>query len=204
MPSIKINATDLRAVALFSAKQDCRWYLNGVCVEVLKHQVRLIATNGHIMAVAYQVRDDDTIAIHDTQLIIPSAAVAVFAKEKGDLILDVPAGVSTCTLKNLGGLEFVFTPVDGKFPDYRRVLPSSFSGQTAQFNGEYIALFDKAAKKIYGRKFSPSIAHNGDGSAMVRGVNENFIGIIMPVRNTVETTLPEWYEEKREEEQVAA
>lgn len=45
--SIPINANHLRAVSLFAARGDIRYYLNGVLVHVLDNgAVRLIGTNG--------------------------------------------------------------------------------------------------------------------------------------------------------------
>src|SRR4051812_34784528 len=114
----------LSAVARFSAKQDIRYYLNGVLVEVGKTESRLVGTNGHALA-AYRVQsgsgDDGA-----RYFIIPSPVVAMFKPKKREaypqLTLEVLDDFKG-TLSDGSGLSMAFEFVEGRFPDYRNVFP---------------------------------------------------------------------------------
>lgn len=197
---IPINVKHLKAVALFSAVNDIRYYLNGVLIEVLPNAVRIVATDGNLMAIAHhEVKH----AIPPCQFIIPSSAVATAIKSTGkacEFIFGEPADanyiaqvVTPCVL-HAGDTDVRFTPVDGKFPDYRRVFPDKCSGDVGHFNPEYIMRFQKAAM-VYNknRLACVTIEHNGNGPAIVHGVDEEFCGVIMPMRASFTAGLPAWF-----------
>ena len=108
--------------AFAMAQQDVRYYLNGMLWEVSEGQLRVVATDGHRLAMctrAVQVSPGTPI-----QAILPRKGVIELAR-----LLDRPDAPIALTL---GGNhirantdEFTFTSklVDGKFPDYDRVLP---------------------------------------------------------------------------------
>ena len=104
------------------AQQDVRYYLNGMLWEVTQGQLRVVATDGHRLAMCTRPMDIQT--GEKIQAILPRKGVIELARLLGD-------GDSAADIK-LGGShiraitpEFTFTSklVDGKFPDYERVLP---------------------------------------------------------------------------------
>jgi DNA polymerase III subunit beta len=108
--------------AFAMAQQDVRYYLNGMLWEVTQGQLRVVATDGHRLAMC--TRPMDIQANDKVQAILPRKGVIELARLLGD-------GDSGAEIK-LGGShiraitpEFTFTSklVDGKFPDYERVLP---------------------------------------------------------------------------------
>jgi len=174
MKAILIPKNSFKAMALLASKQDIRYYLNGVLVESDNQHTRLVATDGHLLGV-FQISE----TAHNGEafsIIIPNEIIAKL--DKKDNFLSCVDGKW-----DIDGISF--NPVEGKFPDYMRVLPSKpVSGETAQFNPEYITRFAKCSKLLNGKPW-PVIAHNGDSSALVDIGLDRFVGVVMPMRNPV-------------------
>lgn len=122
-----VNQGDLRGLiekTQFSmATQDVRYYLNGMLFEVDDKVLRSVATDGHRMAVSTMPLEADIAA---TQLIVPRKGILELVK-----LLDAPEQPVTLQIGHANIRaevnNFIFTSklVDGRFPDYRRVLPQN-------------------------------------------------------------------------------
>ena len=122
---ISLTQGELRALiekTQFSmANQDVRYYLNGMLFEIEGSTLRSVATDGHRMSVAQAPLSVD---FAQKQIIVPRKGVQELVK-----LLDSPEHPVTLQIgsSNLRAEvnNFVFTSklVDGRFPDYRRVLP---------------------------------------------------------------------------------
>jgi DNA polymerase-3 subunit beta len=74
--------------------------------------------------------------------------------------------------------------IDGKYPDFRRVIPETINNEIAQFDPEFLMQFYKCAAILNGvKKPDVAIGHNGTGGAIVDIQNGKFLGIIMPYRS---------------------
>lgn len=131
MCTITINQKDLKAVAHAMAVNDIRYYLNGVCVETDGADVRLIATDGHRLHIVV-CESDKMPTIERTQYILPDSLVKTIIKSKAPrgqknpmVTLTFDNGKVAAALPD--GSEVVSALVDGKFPDYRRVIPNNDS-----------------------------------------------------------------------------
>jgi DNA polymerase-3 subunit beta len=104
------------------AQQDVRYYLNGLLLEVRGGQVRTVATDGHRLAVSERV--DDSLAGKEVQVIVPRKAVLELGRllEHGDGVVDVEVSASHIRLR-IGDTTFISKLIDGRFPDYERVIP---------------------------------------------------------------------------------
>jgi DNA polymerase-3 subunit beta len=105
------------------AQQDVRYYLNGMLWEVQSGQLRVVATDGHRLAVCTLVAP--IAAAVKVQVILPRKGVIELARllmNDDDIQLVIGSNHLRATTT-----EFTFTSklVDGKFPDYDRVLPKS-------------------------------------------------------------------------------
>jgi DNA polymerase-3 subunit beta len=105
------------------AQQDVRYYLNGMLLEVASEYLRAVATDGHRLAMHTETLK--TGAGAKLQVIIPRKAILELSRllaEGGDDAVRITIGTNhiRATTPN-----FTFTSklVDGKFPDYDRVLP---------------------------------------------------------------------------------
>ncbi len=110
--------------AFAMAQQDVRYYLNGMLWELSGGQLRVVATDGHRLALC--TLPEKLNADGDTQVILPRKGVLELAR----LLLDEAAEVVVVIGRNhirATTNDFTFTSklVDGKFPDYQRVLPRS-------------------------------------------------------------------------------
>ena len=104
------------------AQQDVRYYLNGILMEISAGKLKLVATDGHRLALSEV--ELDTGVDEDRQIIIPRKAVLELAR-----LLDSSDGAAKCILSQnhlrleTGSLVFTTKLIDGKFPDYQRVIP---------------------------------------------------------------------------------
>ncbi|RLQ22057.1 DNA polymerase III subunit beta [Seongchinamella sediminis] len=106
------------------AQQDVRYYLNGMLWELKDQQLKVVATDGHRLALCSLPEKVDT--SEDAQVILPRKGVLELARlllaEEEDIAIVIGSNHIRATTD-----EFTFTSklVDGKFPDYQRVLPRS-------------------------------------------------------------------------------
>ncbi len=106
------------------AQQDVRYYLNGLLLEISTGTVRAVATDGHRLALSSydcDVNPSDTL-----QIIVPRKGVGELVKLLEDSDEPVKIQVSNNHIK-IELNDFVFTSklIDGRFPDYERVIPKN-------------------------------------------------------------------------------
>lgn len=111
----------LFSVQYAMALQDVRYYLNGVLFVIEGNQVKVIATDGHRLA--YNAGKIE--GIHEkNEIIIPRKAVAELSKLLADTDDTIELEISSQQMKaNFSGISLVTKVIDGKFPDYERVIP---------------------------------------------------------------------------------
>ncbi|MFZ5573592.1 MAG: DNA polymerase III subunit beta [Pseudomonadota bacterium] len=113
----------LQLVQFAMASQDIRYYLNGMLLVLDGKQLKVVATDGHRLSYAETTLDGDAGA---REVILPRKTVLELAKLLGDVEdpVELRIGANQVTL-TLPGTELVTKVVDGKFPDYQRVIPVS-------------------------------------------------------------------------------
>jgi DNA polymerase-3 subunit beta len=120
----------LAQVAFAMAVQDIRYYLNGVLLALDGHDIRMVATDGNRLALAQATVDAD---LPKTEVILPRKAVQELLRLLRD---DAPAS-SPLQMRlapaqarfDLNGTELVTKLIEGKYPDYRRVIPANATQQ---------------------------------------------------------------------------
>ena len=191
-----INLRVLAAAAAFASKDETRYYLNGVLLEIEPRSVTYIATDG-ITMIVYR-RDIDDPETPDNLLtgsfIIPTQHCKSHKLEKEDDGLAKIFGKARLTIA-YNFVDLSFAPIDGVYPDWRRIIPrGSASGVLAQFNLKRLGDFAKFGQAI--EHGSPFVAHNGtEGPAMVWYPGApNCFGIIMPIKltNELSRSAPSW------------
>ena len=118
------------------AQQDVRYYLNGLLLEVSDGLIRSVATDGHRLALC--TYECDTHPEETIQLIVPRKGIMELVKLLEDSDEPVEVQVSSNHIK-ISLRDFVFTSklIDGRFPDYDRVIPKD-SDKTIIANCESI------------------------------------------------------------------
>ncbi|RTL57701.1 MAG: DNA polymerase III subunit beta [Rhodocyclaceae bacterium] len=113
----------LALVQYAMAQQDIRYYLNGLLLVVNGNEMRVVATDGHRLAFASEALPDH----HERmEVILPRKTVLELSRQlaDNDEPLDIVIAPTQVQFR-FGDIEFVSKLIDGKFPDYERVIPQN-------------------------------------------------------------------------------
>lgn len=106
------------------AQQDVRYYLNGLLLELGSGRMRAVATDGHRLALKNLACDCK--GESPMQVIVPRKAVAELCKMLAGVDDDVQLSVGTNHVQvHAGSSTLTSKLIDGRYPDYDRVLPTS-------------------------------------------------------------------------------
>jgi DNA polymerase-3 subunit beta len=113
----------LNQVSFAMAVHDIRYYLNGILFVAEGKQLSLVATDGHRLAYASAMLD---VEVPRQEVILPRKTVI----EMQRLLSDADGAIEMQFANNQAkfafeGMEFVTKLVEGKFPDYNRVIPKN-------------------------------------------------------------------------------
>jgi len=109
------------------AQQDIRYYLNGLLMVVEDKMLKLVATDGHRLAYASMALEAK---VPRQEVIIPRKTVLELVKLLSDSDAEMIVELSTTQAAfAFGTVELVSKLVDGKFPDYTRVVPVGHKNQ---------------------------------------------------------------------------
>ena len=116
------------ATSFAMAHQDVRYYLNGILIEVSNEHLRVVATDGHRLAMCTR-SDLGVNNIENVQhCIVPRKGVMELVRLLADLEGSINLKIGTNHLwASAEQFTFVTKLVDGRFPDYERVLPEAGS-----------------------------------------------------------------------------
>ena len=125
---ITLTQKELRKLLLLvqyaMAQQDIRYYLNGMLLMLEADQFKAVATDGHRLAYASMKLQQKT---EPQEVIMPRKAVQELIKLLNDNDEEVAIELTPSQVKfKLGDVELVTKVVDGKFPDYTRVIPTNY------------------------------------------------------------------------------
>src|SRR5574344_1837105 len=106
------------------AQQDVRYYLNGLLLETGAGRLRAVATDGHRLALCDADASIEGDNDNPHQVIVPRKGVLELARLMNDESANVRISLGASSIRATSS-DFSFTSklVDGKFPDYNRVLP---------------------------------------------------------------------------------
>jgi len=133
------------------AQQDVRYFLNGLLLEVTTNHIRTVATDGHRLAMC--TLEHGVSGVDRVQAIVPRKGVL----ELGRLIADADGEVALTLGKNhlratVGGYTLTTKLVDGRFPDYEKVVPRDTS-QTVEGDRESLRQAFHRASILSNEKF---------------------------------------------------
>jgi DNA polymerase-3 subunit beta len=111
----------LALVQYSMAQQDIRYYLNGLLLVVNGPEMRVVATDGHRLAFASEALPE---SLPRTEVILPRKTVLELSRQlaDNDEALEIVLTGSQARFR-FGDIELVSKLIDGKFPDYERVIP---------------------------------------------------------------------------------
>ena len=104
------------------AQQDVRYYLNGTLIETSGTTLRAVATDGHRLSMAETTLSEA--ATTTQQVIVPRKGILELQRIlAGDGELELSIG-SNHVRAQIGDIRFTSKLIDGKFPEYSRVIPA--------------------------------------------------------------------------------
>lgn len=180
-----------RALLLFAGKVDIRFYLNGVALDCTGDTPAWVATDGHRLLAIPAVRHDDDDGAHKGRTyIVPRSMLEAVKPEKhaGKTIEHaVTIDTETGDVSVTGKVVATGKLIDGRFPDWRRVMVFAPNGNVSQLNGEYMADCQLAAELLSGigrarSKPMPLVHHSGQGPVLVELPGTSAHCVVMSLR----------------------
>jgi DNA polymerase-3 subunit beta len=115
----------LLSLAQFAmAQQDIRYYLNGMLVVLDGKEIKVVATDGHRLSFAGGTVAD---AQEKREVILPRKAVLELTRLLSDSDEPVTVQLYASQVRfRFGAVDLVTKVIDGKFPDYTRVIPTNY------------------------------------------------------------------------------
>lgn len=192
---LTLNSKLFARVALAQSTEETRYYLKGVHVSAHPRGegVILAATDGHMLIAAHD--PTGTPPAQDGGLIVGLGKEGLKSAAKGtELTIDPATGAATVPGLWLSPASVM---VDGNYPDWRRVLPTSpeaLAPTAARFDHKLLATLAKALSDGATQPLHIRGAH-ADGPHLVTGnTSDPIFGICMPMRHAPAAgdTLPAW------------
>ena len=133
----------LSQVSFAMAVHDIRYYLNGILFVAEGSQLSLVATDGHRLAFASATMD---VEVPKQEVILPRKTVIELQR----LLSDTQGAIEMQFANNqakfsFDGMEFVTKLVEGKFPDYNRVIPKNHQNSITLGRSALLATLQRTA-----------------------------------------------------------
>ena len=127
------------------AQQDVRYFLNGLLIEIKNDQILSVATDGHRLAKT-QITTQ-SLGIDHVQSIVPRKAVIEISKfldANSDDAVSIKLNASHILIQS-GDFMFISKLIDGRFPDYEKVIPSNLDKNIIINRASLIDILSRAA-----------------------------------------------------------
>jgi len=180
---ISIQASAIRAATICAAKKDIRYYLQGVYINVAHRDYATVCgTDGHVLFAGRATIENMAGDLLPFNMIVPLDVAKKIDKRAAAVILEsLPDGTYL-----LDGTRFA--PLDGRFPDYKRVIPRMDQIQTApvapgHFDYALIVRGNDALNAYYGGKTKVyPLEQRGNDSAVMHNGENVAVVVVMPMR----------------------
>jgi DNA polymerase-3 subunit beta len=133
----------LHQVSFAMAVHDIRYYLNGILFVAEGKQLSLVATDGHRLAFSSATLD---VEVPRQEVILPRKTVLemqrLLSDKDGAIDMQFAGNQAKFTFD---GMEFVTKLVEGKFPDYNRVIPKNHKNTITMGRTALLATLQRTA-----------------------------------------------------------
>jgi len=119
----------LHLVHFAMAQQDIRYYLNGLLLVIDQSSLKAVATDGHRLAYSAVTQDNKEVEIkingERQEVIIPRKAIIECQRllDDSDSLVTIELASNQARFR-FGQVELLSKLIEGKFPDYQRVIPA--------------------------------------------------------------------------------
>ena len=139
----KTLKTLINQVHFAMAVHDIRYYLNGILFVAEGKQLTLVATDGHRLGLA---QSQLAAEVPKQEVILPRKTVLELQRLLKDEDTPIEMRFAGNQARfNFSGLEFVTKLVEGKFPDYNRVIPKNHKNSVILGRATLLASLQRAA-----------------------------------------------------------
>ena len=135
----------LNRTSFSMAQQDVRYFLNGLLFELNQNELVTVATDGHRLAKTRLPYTD--LGIDGVQCIIPRKAVIEMSKflaTDSEQQISLKLNASHIFVES-GNFTFISKLIDGRFPDYEKVIPSNLDKHVLIDRANLIDILNRAA-----------------------------------------------------------
>ena len=186
--TIKLSSNIIRAALLHAAVKDVRYYLGGVLLEPSSNGLFIVATDGHRML----VHRDYTVTSLEQPTIIPTELLKVVksSHDAVEIIVDGDKLTVTPFKKGKADLTVSGSRIDGRFPDWRRIVPTVkadaapgiVDARYAHDAAEALRLMAGDANPVWAPRWA-----DGGIALMTRDAAPHTFVVVMDMRETVGT-----------------
>ena len=190
-----LKRKDIRGMLHLAAKKDIRYYLQGINVVRDNRGTYIEATDGHVLGRLFidGIRSDTK-----QNVVLPTEALQKLkgTKKTGDEWLSFSVeGFAVECIDSQSTTRF--SACDARFPDTDRVIPLDSKADDiapATYNPDLLTRFVDASEEFWGKRQIPQVLQRGTKSGIVSfsHMDDHFIGVIMPMRETHTAKVPEW------------
>jgi DNA polymerase-3 subunit beta len=139
----KVLRTLIDQVHFAMAVHDIRYYLNGILFVAEGNTLTLVATDGHRLGLAQATLEAE---IPKQEVILPRKTVLELLRLLGNVDEPIEMRFAGNQAKfTFSGLEFVTKLVEGKFPDYNRVIPKNHKNSVTLGRQPLLSSLQRAA-----------------------------------------------------------
>jgi len=197
----------IAAASVIQAKDDVRYYLNGVLIEKGRdNKPIIVATDGHRMVAALDENGlfPDTPNEPEVTSVIVNFSPETLRAAKLVKNLDIPLQIDVQAPLEVNTTIGDMTingsvTIDGTFPEWRRVAKDTDGKSAGWYNAAYVADFEKVARFLNTdrSKQSNSVTFRSDegnsAAAVYFGNVPYAFGMLMPMRSDIENpSMPGW------------
>ncbi|NOL48542.1 DNA polymerase III subunit beta [Pelistega europaea] len=151
------------------AHQDIRFYLNGMLMVLEPGLVRAVATDGHRLAHA---AEDVASVTSEASVIIPRKTVDQMLRLLDDSDAEVQISIAEGQIRFVfGDVELISKLVEGKFPDYKRVIPTDYTVHLRINREELLQNLQRAAILVSEDKLRTIKLHFGENVLRISSSN---------------------------------
>ena len=193
---LTIEPKYLKALSYAMAAKDVRYYLLGVGIDATEGATFWLAADGHRIGVYHGAPSEEGRGA----CILPRSFVLSVLK-MGDRVTKAHQFHIDFTAQTVTHVASGLTDklIDGRYPDWRRVMPADLSGMPAQFDPDYMGGLAKIARALGYKASSVRTGYNGKSVALFTVGNEpDFIVGLMPMCQDA-ACVPDWLAPKTEE-----
>lgn len=150
------------------AAQDVRYYLNGLLLMIEGNELRAVSTDGHRLAFASQTLEGEYPRL---EMIVPRKTILELNRLLSDSTDPLTIDITANQLKfGFGNISLVTKLIDGKFPDYQRVIPTTLKNQLSVNRTQLMQSMQRAAI-LTNEKFRGVRLLLSDGSLKIVAAN---------------------------------